>query len=194
MSLWFLKFYDRTGLVEKDGVNLPACSWFGSASESEIESCFEAVEKAEHSGELDGLFKGACRERRELPDKGTFCHSLVSGMKLYKSTFLKIFGHDIDNPGFADEALARLKAEGCSRAEEYYNRIVSEWKEEHDRMLKEVAEWYRKTAAREFENKRKGGEEPREKNKELLLKRDKLRLLKRNEELIEKQLRLLNQK
>ncbi len=162
MNLWFLKFYDRTGLVERDGTSLPACSWFGPVPDQVAKECFEAMEKAEHSGELAGLFKGACRELRRMPDKGKFFDSLVSGMKLYKSTFLKIYGYDISTPGFADEALAKLKGLGCSKAEEYYKGIVSEREEERKRMMKEAAAWYRRNSAREFAKGEKGGGEPRE--------------------------------
>lgn len=197
MDLWFLKFYDRTGLVERDETSLPACSWFGSVPDQVAKECFEAMEKAEHSGELASLFKGACRESRKMPDKGKFFDSLVSGMKLYKSTFLKIYGYDISTPGFANEALAKLKGLGCSKAEEYYKGIVSEREEERERMMKEAAAWYRRNSTREFAKGQKGGGEPREretKSRELALKNIKLQLLKRNEELIEKQLQLLNQR
>ena len=161
MAPWFLKFYD-TGFVERDGVNLPACSWFGRIPEPEAGKYLEAMERAEKSGEFVGQFKGACRESRRMPDKGTFLNSLVSGMKLYKSTFLKIYGYDISSPGFADEALAKLKGLGCSKAEEYYKGIVSEWKEGRERMMKEAAAWYRKNSAREFAKGQKGGEGIRE--------------------------------
>lgn len=179
MNLWFLKFYDRTGLVERDGVNLPGGSWFGPVPEPEAKACLEAMEKAEHSGELDGLFKGACRELRRMPDKGKFFDSLVSGMKLYKSTFLKIYGYDISNPGFADEALAKLKGLGCSKAEKYYNDIVSERKEERERMMKEAAAWYRKNSTREFAKGQKGGGESRDREIQSLTRSELTKLCKK---------------
>ncbi len=178
MAPWFLKFYD-TGFVERDGVNLPACSWFGRIPEPEAGKYLEAMERAEKSGEFVGLFKGACRESRRMPDKGTFLDSLVSGMKLYKSTFLKIYGYDISSPGFADEALAKLKGLGCSKAEEYYKGIVSEWKEGRERMMKEAAAWYRKNSTREFARGQKGGEGIREREIQSLTRSELTELCKK---------------
>lgn len=79
-----------------------------------------------------------------LPNREKLLDSFKPGVKLYKSTFLKIFGYEISTPGFANEALSRLESLGCSKAKEYYTEIVSEWKDEHEKMLQEAAAWYRK--------------------------------------------------
>lgn len=79
-----------------------------------------------------------------VPNREKLLDSFKPGVKLYKSTFLKIFGYEISTPGFANEALSRLESLGCSKAKEYYTEIVSEWKDEHEKMLQESAEWYRK--------------------------------------------------
>ena len=62
------------------------------------------MDAREQSGELDQLFKGEIHPR-EGPDKEEFLHSFSTGMKLYKSTFLKIYGYELSYPGFADKAL-----------------------------------------------------------------------------------------
>mgnify|MGYP005794255469 FL=1 len=64
-------------------------------------------------------------------------------MRLYKSTFLKIYGYDITTPGFAEDALTRLEFLGCSRAREYYRAVVLEWQYGHDKEMRSAAHWYK---------------------------------------------------
>lgn len=80
----------------------------------------------------------------ELPTREKLLANIRPGMKLTKNLFLQIYGYNISTPGFADEAIAKLKDLGYSKAGEYYEQITSEWKEEHGKMLQEVASWYRK--------------------------------------------------
>ena len=101
------------------------------------------MDARERSGELDQLFKGEIHPR-EGPDKKEFLHSFSTGMKLYKSTFLKIYGYELSYPGFADKALSWLEVLGCSKARAYYSDIVAEYEHERDKGLKEVASWDRK--------------------------------------------------
>lgn len=104
-----------------------------------------AYDAAEQAGEFDQLFKGEIH-----PVKGTnkeeFLHSFSTGMKLYKSTFLKIYGYELSYPGYAEKALAWLEMLGCSKARAYYSGVVVEFEHERDKGLKEVASW-EKTAA-----------------------------------------------
>lgn len=51
--------------------------------------------------------------RRELLD------SLKPGMHLDKNFFLKVYGHEITRPGFAENVIKRLEILGCSKAREY---------------------------------------------------------------------------
>ena len=48
------------------------------------------MEAAERSGELDGIFKREPRAPDQQTGRKSFLHSFSIGMKLYKSTFLKI--------------------------------------------------------------------------------------------------------
>lgn len=100
------------------------------------------MDAREQSGELDQLFKGEIHPR-EGPNKEEFLHSFSTGMKLYKSTFLKIYGYELSYPGFADKALDWLEVLGCSKARAYYSDIVAEYEYERDKGLKEVASWHR---------------------------------------------------
>lgn len=64
--------------------------------------------------------------------------------KLTKAYFLKLYAIELTWPGFADQALTELGKVGCSRAREYYQRFVGEYEQEHEKTMKNVAEWYRK--------------------------------------------------
>lgn len=74
--------------------------------------------------------------------------SIRPDMKLSKGFFLKVYGYELTWPGFAEIAIVRLEASGCSKAREYYKRIVSEYEQEHEKEMKKVAEWYRKQTER----------------------------------------------
>lgn len=80
----------------------------------------------------------------ELPTREKLLADIQPGMKLTKNLFLQIYGYNISTPGFADEAIAKLKDLGCSKAGEYYEQIISEWKEGHEKALQEAEAWYRK--------------------------------------------------
>ena len=66
--------------------------------------------------------------------------SIRPDMKLDRAFFLKVYGYEITWPGFKDIAIKALNEVGCSRAEEHYNRIVSEYEQKQDESLKPVAE------------------------------------------------------
>ncbi|MEZ3469965.1 MAG: hypothetical protein K1W40_16670 [Schaedlerella sp.] len=92
----------------------------------------------------------------ELPTREKLLADIQPGIKLTKNLFLQIYGYNISTPGFADEAIAKLKDLGCSKAGEYYEQITSEWKEGNEKMLQEVAVWYKKQ-----DSYKKEGEERR---------------------------------
>lgn len=102
------------------------------------------MEKAEQSGQLDQMFQGECQDNPVHQSKEVLLSSIKKGMKLYKSTFKKAFAYDMTTPGFADNVIAKLEEIGCTRAREHYDTIVAEWQQEHDEMMKNVAEWYSK--------------------------------------------------
>lgn len=100
--------------------------------------------EAELSGELNGLFKGECRDPGELPTRKKLLHSFRIGMKFTKSFFLKILGYDITTPGFAEDSIAKLEILGSTKARGHYRGIVIEWQYYNEKMLQEAAAWYRK--------------------------------------------------
>ena len=57
---------------------------------------------------------------------------------------MKIYGYEITTPGFARQALDKLKEVGCSKAYTYYNQFVDEYEEEYRQIMKEAAQWYQK--------------------------------------------------
>lgn len=131
------------------------------------------MDAAEQSGELDGIFKGEPRAPDQPTGRKPFLHSFSCDMKLYKSTFKKILGFELTTPGFAEEAITRLEEQGCSRAREYYEAVRSEWQQEHDAQMKNVAHWYRGQCENEFENmKRKAVRESRKEQEAEQLKAD----------------------
>lgn len=71
-------------------------------------------------------------------------------MKLTRSFLISVLGYDMSTPGFAEDVIARLEILGCSKARSYYICTVAEWRHEHDKILKRVAQWYRK---QDFEKK-----------------------------------------
>lgn len=112
------------------------------------------MDAREQAGEFDQLFKGEIHPR-EGPNKKEFLHSFRTGMKLYKSTFLKIYGYELSYPGFADKAIDWLEMLGCSKARAYYSGVVVEYEHERDKGLKEVASWDRKDWENMLEKKRR---------------------------------------
>ncbi len=123
------------------------------------------VEDAERRGELKGLFERGCQrvdqDSHSVPDqpsRESFLSTFRTNMKLYRSTFMKIYGYELTWPGFAEEAITRLEILGCSRAREYYTCIVAEYEHNHEKEMINVAEWYRKRL--------EGSEEPRTRQQE----------------------------
>ena len=103
----------------------------------------QRMDAAEQAGEFDQLFKGKIHPR-EGPDKDELLHSFSTGMKLYKSTFLKIYGYELTYPGYAEKALSWLEMLGCSKARIYYSGVVAEYEHQHEKEMTGAAAWYRK--------------------------------------------------
>lgn len=102
----------------------------------------QRMDAAEQAGEFDQLFKGEIHPR-EGPDKDELLHSFSTGMKLYKSTFLKIYGYELTYPGYAEKALSWLEMLGCSKARIYYSGVVAEYEHQHEKEMRGAAAWYR---------------------------------------------------
>ena len=81
--------------------------------------------------------------------------SINPGMRLTKEFFRRVYGYELYNPGFADMAVSRLEAAGCSRARCYYEAWVSEYEAKYDREMKEVAAWYHSRLREEFRKTKK---------------------------------------
>lgn len=138
----------------------------------EFDQLCAAYDAAEQAGEFDQLFKGEIHPR-EGPNKETFLHSFSTGMKLYKSTFLKIYGYELSYPGYAEKALSWLEMLGCSKARAYYSGVVVEYEHQHEKELKSAAHWYKDQCENEWENmKRKAVRESRKQQEAEQLKAD----------------------
>ena len=101
-----------------------------------------------------------------MPSREELLQSIHPDMKLYKSFFLKIYGYEITQPGFAETALRALEDAGCSKARSYYTSIVDAYERKRDEELKPVAKWLREKIDSDFEKRvkeyeRKQGDEKR---------------------------------
>lgn len=114
----------------------------------------QRMDAAEQAGEFDQLFKGKIHPR-EGPDKDELLHSFSTGMKLYKSTFLKIYGYELTYPGYAEKALSWLEMLGCSKARAYYSGVVAEYEYQHEKEMRGAAAWYRAQCENEKKEVRK---------------------------------------
>ena len=114
----------------------------------------QRMDAAEQAGEFDQLFKGKIHPR-EGPDKDELLHSFSTGMKLYKSTFLKIYGYELTYPGYAEKALSWLEMLGCSKARIYYSGVVAEYEHQHEKEMRGAAAWYRAQCENEKKEVRK---------------------------------------
>ena len=83
--------------------------------------------------------------------------SINPGMRLTKEFFRRVYGYELYNPGFADMAVSRLEAAGCSRARCYYEAWVSEYEAKYEKEMKEVAAWYHKRLREELLKKLRKG-------------------------------------
>ena len=105
--------------------------------------------EADLAGDFTGMFKGECKSPK-LPTRQKFKESIKPGMKLTKRTFLNILAYDISTPGYADDMLARMELLGCTNARAYYAGVKAEWEHNHEKGMKNCAEWLRK---QDFERK-----------------------------------------
>ncbi len=101
-----------------------------------------------------------------MPSREELLQSIHPDMKLYKSFFLKIYGYEITQPGFAETALRALEDAGCGKAKSHYTSIVEEYERKRDEELKPVAKWLREKIDSDFEKRvkeydRKQGDEKR---------------------------------
>lgn len=186
---WYSKFYDSTGLVEVGGVNLPACSWFGAPPDDLMEKIKVGMTEAELSGDLNGLFKCECKGPDQT-DRQKFKGTIKPDMKLTKRTFLNILAYDISTPGYAEDMLTRMELLGCTNARAYYAGVKAEWEYNHEKGMKNVAEWYRRKSKEEYEElKRKEVNDLRKQEKQ-----QEAELLERKRQLLMQKKRLLMRK
>ena len=89
--------------------------------------------------------------------------SIKPEMILDKAFFMKVYGYEISFPGFAEIAIKALEDAGCSRAREYYTRLVSDYEKKKIAEVKPVSEAYDKKLQKRWE-KRIGEEKSWESN------------------------------
>ena len=89
--------------------------------------------------------------------------SIKPEMILDKAFFMKVYGYEISFPGFAEIAIKALEDAGCSRAREYYTRLVSDYEQKKIVEVKPVSEAYDKKLQKRWE-KRIGEEKSWESN------------------------------
>ena len=73
-------------------------------------------------------------------------------MRLTKQFFKRMYSLEIEYPGFAEKAIEKLEASGCSRARQYYQSWVKEFEEAYDAEMKEVGAWYLGECRKRWEN------------------------------------------
>ena len=79
--------------------------------------------------------------------------SINPEMKLDRAFFMKVYGYEISFPGFAEIAIKALEDAGCSKAREYYTRLVDEYERNKREDLYPVAVEYVKKLERQWEKK-----------------------------------------
>lgn len=90
--------------------------------------------------------------------------SIHPQMKIDKVFFLKIYGFEISYPGFREAAIGKLEKCGCSKAREYYGKVVLEYENRHDEEMDKAAHWFRQECDKEWQ--RKEGETKRKHEQE----------------------------
>ena len=109
------------------------------------------------------------------PSKEELLSSIRPDMKLTWNFFKRIYGYEISWPGFADQAIATLEANGCSHARGYYEAWVSKYEAEQAAEMKKVAIWF----GAEYKGQwKKGQKEGEGKRLEEMINRELLTLLK----------------
>ncbi len=76
------------------------------------------------------------------PSKEECLASIQPDMKLTRSFLRRIYGYEMDYPGFAEDALNRLENVGCSLARQYYSSWVTDYETAYNAEMREVARWY----------------------------------------------------
>lgn len=75
------------------------------------------------------------------PSRESLLASIRPGMRLDRDFFLKVYGYSVTRPEYKNGALAKLQRAGCSKAHEYYNRIISKYEEQERQAMKDAAAW-----------------------------------------------------
>ena len=85
--------------------------------------------------------------------------SINPEMQLNRAFFMKVYGYEISFPGFAETAIKALEDAGCSRAREYYTRLVNDYEQKKQEELYPVAVEYVKQLEAQWEKKERKSEE-----------------------------------
>lgn len=87
--------------------------------------------------------------------------SIQSNMKLTKSFLKRVYCYGVTDASFPDQAILALEEAGCSRARQYYEDWVAAYEAAYRVEIKEVAAWYLKECEKNWEKRRKEGENAR---------------------------------
>ncbi len=148
------------------------------------------INRAERSGELEGMFGGEIPHTDLYPCKKQLLQSIGPAMKLTRGFFKRVYGYDLTSPGFSDQVIDVLERDGCSHAKQYYDMVVNEVRQQSDAEWKSASAWYVKECDKMWASRRKGGEEERNRRREQLWKKGQL--LRRKRALLLQRLQQLN--
>lgn len=109
----------------------------------------EEITQAEQAGFFDELFQPMKQPIAKLENrKEQFLNKIEPDMKLTKKFFLVLYGYGLYDTDFLSQALQKLTAAGCIKANFYYQTIVKEYEAQQAVELREVAEWYQEVRER----------------------------------------------
>ena len=99
-----------------------------------------------------------------MASKEGLLSSIQPNVKLTKDFFKRAYGYGVTDESFPDKAIAALEAAGCSKARLYYESWVNEYEAAYQAEIKPVAAWFRRECEKQWEKRRKEGEERRRQN------------------------------
>lgn len=88
-----------------------------------------------------------------MASKEELLNSIQPNMKLSKAFFLKVYGYEITYPGFGEVAIKTLEDAGCSKAQSYYDSIVTEREKIVNERIRPIAEWLKEQIDQDYERK-----------------------------------------
>ena len=124
-------------------------------------------------------------ERTVMASREELLQSICIGVRITKDLLKQIYGFELTYPGFANEAIAALKAAGSAHARQYYEVWLVRYKAVQAVGMKEIATWYVAECEKKWEILQKGSEERRKQEEMKLLERKKQLLMQKSQTLTE---------